>query len=161
LQSQFRTTLGTPGAPEIFDDSVPVQAVAVVASTPQAVSVTVTETLRTATVIAATRLASAAGNTTIGTVGAGKIWRILAVAVAGASDTPAGVGGAFVTLNGIAVVSIEAATIAANARGQAANSVSFNYNACPILTAGQTAVLTNTSILADCRAQVTYVEIDA
>lgn len=32
LQAQFRDTLGTPGAPEVIDDSQPVQAVAVVAT---------------------------------------------------------------------------------------------------------------------------------
>jgi len=32
LQRQFRTTLDTPGAPEVIDDSVPVMAVAVIAT---------------------------------------------------------------------------------------------------------------------------------
>lgn len=40
LQKQFRDVLRTPAAPEVFDDSIPVQPVAIVATTTQSITMT-------------------------------------------------------------------------------------------------------------------------
>jgi hypothetical protein len=117
----------------------------------------VTLSKNTATVITGTR--NSAGTTDVGTVGAGKTWRILSVQVSGAG----GSSGQFTVLgqlNGITAVSCQgnsSATMGCNGH----DCVTFSYDSCPILTQGQKVQLVETTSTAPaCNAilSCTYVE---
>lgn len=151
LQQQFRTTLATPGAPETIDDSQPVVPVAVVASTPQAVAVTVTETKRTASILEGSRLGGV-GTTVLGTVPAGTVWRILSVQMFFYTGAATSVGE--VELNGQSVL------VALGATAQTP-IVSWEYLACPVLTAGQTVSIVTSVSGSDTYARLVYVSESA
>lgn len=93
------------------------------------VSVSSTQEKKTATCLNTDR--SSSGTTTMGTVGANKVWRVLS---ANSSVTSTGARAeSQILLNGI-----EITTAISAISGQAADSVTWNYYACPVLTAGQT-----------------------
>lgn len=152
LQQTFRATLLTPGAPEVIDDSEPVVPVAIVAGNLTATlpsTVTVTPSKKTAIPLSATS-AGGVGSTTIGTVPALKVWRILSIAI-----TVSGAARAQINLNGVASLHGISRT------DTGSNVVTWNYEAAPVLTAAQTAVLQVTSAGNECAANISYVEEDA
>jgi len=83
LQQNFRTTLGTVGAPEAIDDSIPVQAVAVVASNGpiSPLGSQVVQPERSTLLSATVQTTGATATTNFGTVPAGKIWRIVGLSI--------------------------------------------------------------------------------
>jgi len=136
LQQTFRSTLSTPGAPEVIDDEAPVQAVAIVAGNLNTV-VTVNPTKYDAALITGTRaVTGSSGDVTLGTVPASRKWRIIAMNLACGMQGAAGNGTGQIRLNGV-----NALTLAANGAGEAATSLSFGFDACPTLTAGQLVVV--------------------
>lgn len=140
----------TPGAPEVIDDSVPVQPVAMVAGFFDL-------TKRTATVIQATRHSSA-GSTTMGTVPTGRVWRILSITGSALFGAVAAEAGGLVALNSITALYLSVGGLATQ-KTCTSNTVSWDYSACPVLTAGQTVVLTSESVnLTLLQASVVYVE---
>lgn len=108
----------------------------------------------TGTVIAARR--TTAGTSTIGTVGASKVWRILSIEISSAARPSAATSNPNVLLNSVVALSLNSLGTA-TASGGFANSVAWEYGACPVLTAGQTVQLVTDQ--ADiCDASVVYVE---
>lgn len=95
------------------------------------------------------------GNTILGTVPANKRWRILGVTICGISGT--GNDAVSVTCGGqtiaYAVCSFGAAMLVSTS-----NSITFDYAACPIATAGQTIAVTSPSANITGYATVTYSE---
>ena len=88
LQQNFRNTLGTVGAPEAIDDSIPVQAVAVVASNGpiSASGAQIVQEERSTVLAASASVTGATGNTTIGTVPTGFVWRIVGYTITSVSQ---------------------------------------------------------------------------
>lgn len=153
LQQQFRSILSTPGAPEAIDDGQPVVPVAIVAGAFDNIK-------RTATIIQATRHSSA-GNTTIGTVPAGRVWRILSVSGSALFGATAAEAGGLIALNGITVIYLSVGGLVAQ-KTNTSNTVTWSYSACPVLTAGQTVVLTSESAgIALLQGTVTYIDESA
>lgn len=95
-------------------------------------------------------------DTTIGTVPGGKVWRIIGVAISIAATVAATVVGA-VRLNGTAILQVNA-NGAAGVPNNEALSQSFDYSACPVLTAGQTVSVYSSSASSESRGSVVYVE---
>jgi len=104
-------------------------------------SVTSTVTKYTGTIITGTKVG--VGNTTIGTVGAGKTWRIIGVHLESGLGASSAVVG--LALNGIEVLSFNIQNTAATMNANPSSSLNFDYGACPVLTTGQTVVIVNTS----------------
>lgn len=172
LQAAYRDTLGTPGAPEVIDDSAPVIPVAVVAqvntaSTSAFVKVTdgtdtlsiesdgsLTPTKKTAT-LAATSI-NGAGTATIGTVPANKVWRILSLYMAGCMNGASNVF-ARVEFNAVTALRLKFQS-SAGTYTFGSESLMWNYTACPVLTAGQTATVINDAAGMETSAGITYVE---
>lgn len=149
LQQTFRSTLLTPGAPEVIDDEAPVVPVAIVAGNLNT-TVTVSPTKYTALPANATSTGGVA-TTTMGTVPAGKVWRVL-----NASLTVTGAARAQIEFNAVKY-------LACNSIGALTNnaSMSWSYEAAPVLTAGQIARLNVTFAGNDITADITYVEESA
>lgn len=121
-------------------------------------TVTTDVTKRTATVIAGTT--TGATDVTLGTVGVGKVWRVLCAWIAGGVEDTTTTG-ATINLNGVAVVGTTLTAPTGNASASA-NSVSFDYSACPVLTSGQTVVLNSNGAGMDTTyGGITYVEENA
>jgi len=100
-------------------------------------TVTSTETKINLTTLSASR--SAAGTTILGTVPANKVWRIIAVSVGLQTPTTTGDYFASVQLNGsLDLCYTVTRGLATYGCGGVANSQTWSYYACPVLTAGQT-----------------------
>jgi hypothetical protein len=118
---------------------------------------TVTSTTTVHTVVCAMASKSGTGNATIGTVPAGKKWRIvsmnLAVSDAGANENQ----NAEILLNSVNALGVVNITLVG---GQNSNSVgvTFPYTDAPQLAATQTAVLSNTGANGMSVASIGYVE---
>lgn len=120
-------------------------------------SITTTSSKLTATPIGGTSYNGSA--TTLGTVGAGKVWRILSATIEGQSNDSGSFRECVITANGVALVGLTGmATASAYSTGN--SSVSYDYAACPVITAGQTVVV---SAASNCKAYgcVIYVQEDA
>jgi len=149
LQQTFRATLGTPGAPEVIDDEQPVVPVAIVAGNLNT-TVTVSPTKYTALPANATSTGAVA-TTTMGTVPAGKVWRILTMNL-----TVTGAARAQIELNAVKYLACNSIGALTNN-----NSAKWDYAAAPVLTAGQIARLNVTFAGNDITADLTYVEESA
>jgi hypothetical protein len=118
-----------------------------------------TITLSEANKKTAVPLANSAVNATttnLGTVPAGKVWRIL---TANLSTTAYGLASPFgsLELNGIKVLSIilNSSTSASLGATQSAN---WNYECCPVLAAGEIVRVINSSANSASYANITYIE---
>ena len=103
-------------------------------------NVTAVASKTSATIVSATQAGS--GSTTLGTVGAGKVWRVIGVALSGNSaGVNNGTATAVLKLNNAEVlgVTIMGTSTIYNTNS---NAMNFDYGACPVLTAGQTIVVT-------------------
>lgn len=107
----------------------------------------------TATVVTLTQN-GAGGPTTIGTVGAGKVWRILSVGISHRATNTSGY--TKITLNGVDFLYL---TLNAGATtfNQDSQNVSWDYGACPVLAATQTVTITVSGNI-NAQAFVSYVE---
>lgn len=160
LQKTYRDTLSTPGAPEVIDDSQPVTPVAIVAGTVTATG-TITSTPTKVTANVARTSQASAGSATIGTVPANKVWRVIGAWCSIANSGTAAQQIVDVQLNGTSVIGANMQSYAAlNDPTGNANSIQFGYDACPVLTAGQTAVLVVTNA-GNATGGITYVQEDA
>lgn len=178
LQKQFRDTLETPGAPSEIDDGQPVIPVAVIAQVNTATSagytqitdgtdtaeistageLSVAATKKTATVVSGARSASA-GTTTIGTVGASKVWRILSLQISGLGTLSNFENEASIELNSVIALVIQVYGTTTYQRSASTATITWDYNACPVLAAGQTVTLTSGSAsITRLTCSVTYVE---
>jgi hypothetical protein len=82
--------------------------------------------------------------TTMGTVGAGKVWRI--VGFSQNSDSRAATSSiATILLNDVVFFAARITAIATYGGGANASSVTFSYDAAPVLTVGQTVKFSNPS----------------
>jgi hypothetical protein len=115
-------------------------------------TVTSTETIRTVSWLSAEQ--SGAGSATIGTVGAGKKWRILSVQLGGGA--PAASTSAGIQLNGVYALRHYHNNQAATTMSLS-NSITWAYSAAPQLAAGQTAVLVGAASTT-VEGQISYVE---
>jgi hypothetical protein len=115
---------------------------------------TVTLQKKTATLLSSA--VNLAATTTMGTVPANKVWRILSASMSMAIQDAAVQQRNQILLNSVVALSLDAKGIA-SPYGGVANSVTWSYEACPVLTAGQTVqhVLSHDE---NASAQVTYVE---
>jgi len=102
---------------------------------------TFTEAIKTLVVVNAVERTSA-GSTTLGTVPANKVWRIIHGFVTGRVNN--GNGSAKLELNGASVLAVNTSASATENNNQAL-SIRFDYQAAPLLTAGQTVVFTTVS----------------
>jgi len=105
------------------------------------------------TVIGATALKAGAGSTTIGTVPAGKIWRVIGWTLA--STFAAGAGASSITLNAVGVANLICGNSSNNSVG-----MSLSYSDAYVLAAGQTAVVT-TDANNNAYASIAYIEESA
>lgn len=107
--------------------------------------------------VAATAFITAATTTTIGTVPANKVWRILSVQITAYCNEDASAEQyCKVILNSVDAVMLCVAGKAADC-GTGSTAVTWNYGACPVLTAGQTATFT-TGTNRKAAASISYVE---
>jgi hypothetical protein len=102
-----------------------------------------------------------AGTTTLGTVGANKIWRIIGISLSSGIDETSTTGDymAIVQLNGVTALSnaYRISTASGRFMGEA-SSISFQPTCCPKLTAGQTVTLVQDTTFLYSVASVFYVE---
>lgn len=111
--------------------------------------------IKTVTCISGTQTNS--GTTTLGTVGAGKVWNIIGASIgAEGGNNP---GQCSLKGNNIAILSAYA--YSATNYGLIFLSQSWQYGTCPKLTAGQTITLVCTNLNGLCDAQVQYIEESA
>lgn len=122
-------------------------------------AVTVTNLSKQTGVPAATSRTSA-GTTAIGTVPASKVWRVLAVWAYIDLAATASQCYTQIQLNG--VVALEVGVINAAASSDSANNnITFDYSACPVLTAGQVVNLVCTNGCNRTAGGIIYVEESA
>lgn len=95
------------------------------------------------------------GNTTIGTVGAGKKWTILGYTLGATANTASTVRIKLVA-NGVTIGAVSATGLA-TAPAAAATSISLGYSAGYVLNAGEALVI-NLSTAQDCSYSVFYYE---
>lgn len=117
------------------------------------------KTKRTVTLIEAN--AAVGTGTTIGTVGAGKIWRIIYAQLSQSIDDAAVTSAlSQLNLNGVALINLEYQSVATYGLGSVTSQVRFDYECCPVLTAGQT--ITQTATINEAwGASIGYVEENA
>jgi len=101
-------------------------------------SVTVTDTKRTVTPIHAYRTTT--GTSTMGTVPANKVWRIIGANISLSYDETTGKEG-YIQANGVTILGT-CIVVAANESGSSNNSFDLNYYDAIPITAGQTVTLT-------------------
>jgi len=175
LQAAYRDTLGTPGAPEVIDDSTPVMPVAVVAQVNTAATssymritdgtdnleitstggITAEPTNKTTVLLSGTR--STSGTTTLGTVPASKVWRIVSANLS--TGLPGAASKVQLQFNGVDALTIDLTFQTTTLGGGTANQ-SWDYSCCPTITAGQTVTLVNSLNVAS-TASIVYVEVAA
>lgn len=110
------------------------------------------------TVVIATQTRSSAGTTTIGTVPANKVWRIIYMQVC-MTVTGSSTNASQILLNGVIAMEVRP-TGTTGSYGGLSEAATFDFGACPVLTAGQLAVLTTVSNDYG-RGVIGYVEEDA
>lgn len=82
-----------------------------------------------------------AGTSTLGTVPAGKQWRVIGLTIScRTGSNVANIASSQLKLNGVTAIDAEAANVTAGANS-ANLSLNFLYSACPILATGQTITL--------------------
>lgn len=102
--------------------------------------------------------AAANQTTTIGTVPASKVWRIIGVALSLDVSVNSGQT-AILNLAGSPILELRGVADAASAAGGAGGySMAFDYTACPVLTAGQTATVVSNHANAFAYGTIVYVE---
>ena len=123
-------------------------------------SVNASASSKAVTPVSTTR--TTAGTTTLGTVPANKVWRILTAWVTGTNvATSQDDIACRIQANSLTIVATSfCGTATMNAGLATSNSCSWNYSACPTLTAGQTATLI-TDHAGYGEGGITYVEEDA
>jgi hypothetical protein len=113
---------------------------------------------RTATLIYGTATGAAA-STTLGTVPAGKVWRIIAMNLSGLEVSTSG-NTAQLLLNDVQALTVALmGTATTNNTGTA--SLNFSYTDCPVLSVGQTVKVTSNAANAVSHANVYYYEESA
>ena len=112
-------------------------------------TVTSTSAIRTVTVASAVN--NTTGATTLKTVAAGKKIRVISIALSIAQTANA--RNSTISLNGVGAL-----TVATAGAGICQNVITFNYDAAPELTEGQTIVMTNSAPLEACAYSIAYVE---
>jgi len=103
--------------------------------------------------------AVAVATTTFGTVPANKVWRIIMMHInadAGSNIETRGT----ILLNGVESLSVYAYTTATDVKS-ITQAIVYDYACCPVLAAGQTVAVSNSSAGSKSRANVSYVEEDA
>ncbi|MBR9702439.1 hypothetical protein GOV10_00240 [Candidatus Woesearchaeota archaeon] len=75
---------------------------------------------------------------TMGTVGAGKVWRIIGLAMSDIVNASGGAGVVTINLNGNGYLTILTSSTATYGSGGHSEHIMFPYDACPVLTVGQT-----------------------
>lgn len=108
------------------------------------------------TVIGLSGTKTGAGTTTLGTVGAGKVWRVIALHIT-ASYAAASAGVATLSLNGVECIN---AWTAGSYSSSACGNINLSYSDAYVLAAGQTVVLTGAASL-NCSASISYIEESA
>jgi len=93
------------------------------------------------------------GSTTLGTVGASKVWKIISIQMSVQSTSGSSAG--YLSLNGVktAVLNVDQAS------GTSCQTIflSWDYSACPVVSATQTATITSSSNTY-VQASITYIE---
>lgn len=121
--------------------------------------ITITETEKE--VLYACNTTTASNSVTLGTVPAGKKWKILSAFAIINTTTSANNAIANILLNGTAVIIAGTFGLATYGHGAVPVILTWSYDACPVLTAGQTAQLTSSGTGAYKHGGISYVEIDA
>ena len=94
--------------------------------------------------------------TTLGTVGAGKVWRVIGLSLSTMIGS-AGVAQIDLNLNGLSVLNDRGTYDNATTQRGGNVAISFDYGACPVLTAGQKITLV---VPASCYASASAIYVE-